>query len=152
MASLQGEEALRARFQRLQKTPEVMMRQLGTLTVREAKLLVPRRTGNLGRTIHVAQTTPTSVEVVASASYARPVEFGSRPHEITPRAKKALRFAASASGRRLTGSPRKGAQVVFAKRVHHPGTRPHPYLVPGAKEAVRKAGVNVVVKLWDGEE
>lgn len=41
--------------------------------------------------------------------------YGTRPHEIVPRIKKALRFV----GRR---------GVTFAKRVQHPGNRPHPFM------------------------
>src|SRR5438128_5041780 len=113
-----------------------VLKRLGLSTVREAKLLVHRKTGNLGRTIHVRSQTATSVTVVASANYAADVEYGTRAHEITPRAAKALRFAASPAGRRLSGRPRVGAAVVFATRVHHPGTKPYPFLVPGAKRAV----------------
>lgn len=127
-----------------------VMRNLGLSTVREAKLLVPRKTGNLGRSIHIASSTPTTALVVASANYAADVEFGTRAHEITPKAKKALRWAATAAGRRLSGAPRIGAAVVFAKRVHHPGTRAHPFLVPGAKKAVAGSDLkDAVIKLWN---
>lgn len=127
-----------------------MARDLGLLTVREAKLLVHRKTGNLGRSIHVASANPTVVKVVASANYAADVELGTRPHEITPKAKQALRWAASPAGRRLSGAPRKGAAVVFAKRVHHPGTKPYPFLLPGAQRAVAKAKLlDVVVERWN---
>lgn len=129
-----------------------VMRTLGLATVREAKLLAKphRKTSNLEHSIHVQSTTETTALVVASAKYAAFVELGTRPHEITPNAAKALRFAATPGGRRLSGAPRKGAAVVFAKRVHHPGTKPYPYLVPGAKRAVKTAGLSdTVVKLWN---
>jgi hypothetical protein len=127
------------------------MQRLGLSTVREAKLLVPRRTGNLGRSIHISSLSPQSVTVEASAGYAAFVEMGTRPHEITPRTKLALRFAASPGGARLSGTPRSGAPVVFAKRVHHPGTRPHPYLLPGAEAAVAKSGLaDEIVARWNG--
>lgn len=130
--------------------PHGVMRLLGLATVREAKLLVHRKTGNLGRSIHVASQTETSVKVVASANYAADVEFGTRPHEITTKAAQALRFAASPGGARLSGAPRKGAAVVFARRVHHPGTKPYPYLIPGAKRAVAKGGLkDVIVEAWN---
>ena len=128
-----------------------IMQKLAVSTVREAKLLVPRKTGNLGRSIQVLSVTDTSATVAAHANYAGFVEFGTRPHEITPNARKALRWAASASGRRLTGSPRVGADVVFATRVHHPGTRPHPFMAPAAHQAVSKAGLSdVVIEVWNG--
>lgn len=129
--------------------PKIMNR-LGLSTVREAKLLVHRKTGNLGRSIHIAATTPTSVTVQAGARYAGFVEFGTHAHIITPNARKALRFAATAAGRRLTGSPRKGADVVFATLVHHPGTRPYPFLLPGARLAVGKSGLaDIIVQEWN---
>lgn len=129
--------------------PKILGR-LGLSTVREAKILVRRRTGNLGRSIRIKSLTATSVTVEAGARYAGFVEHGTRPHEITPRAKKALRWAASPAGARLTGTPRKGAAVIFAKRVHHPGTRAYPFLLPGARRAVTTSGVaGIVVEEWD---
>ncbi len=133
------------------KIGHTIMNRLAVATVREAKILVPRKTGNLGRSIMVASVTDNSATVVAHANYAPYVEFGTRPHEITPHARKALRWAASAGGRRLTGSPRTGADVVFATKVHHPGTKPHPFLLPGAQKAVSSAGLaDVIVKEWNG--
>lgn len=125
------------------------MRLLGLSAVREQKLLVRRKTGNLGRTIHLGPVTATTALTVATANYAAYVERGTRPHEITPRAAKALRWAASPAGARLTGTPRKGAAVVFAKRVHHPGTKAYPFMIPGAKLAVSKSGVDAIVSAWN---
>ncbi len=149
MAELQGAPQLQARLHAIGKT-EGYMRLLGLAAVREQKLLVHRKTGNLGRSIHLGSVTPTHAVTIASANYAADVEFGTRAHEITPNARKALRWAASPGGARLTGTPRKGAAVVFAKRVHHPGTRPYPYMIPGAKLAVSKAGTNAIVEQWNG--
>ena len=159
MASVQGIPQLQARLRAIDPTKgdATLMKRLALSTVREAKLLVPRKTSNLGRSIHVARVTPKEAVVEAGANYAAFVELGTRPHEITPKAKKALRWAATAAGRRLTGSPRKAALrgglggVVFAKRVHHPGTRPHPYLLPGAVKAVQKTGLAAtVISQWNG--
>ena len=131
--------------------PRGVMQMLGLVTVREAKLLVHRKTGNLGRSIRVQSVTDTSATIIAGARYAGFVEFGTRAHEITPRARKALRWAASPAGRRLSGAPRVGAAVVFAKRVHHPGTKPYPFLVPGARRAVAGSGLrDVVIDAWNG--
>ena len=98
----------------------------------------PVRTGNLRRTIHLASASATSAVTVASANYAAAVELGTRPHVIRPRRRKALRF--------------KGATgIVFAKRVNHPGTRPQPFMVPGAVKAVEEtAGARAIVKAWNG--
>lgn len=40
---------------------------------------------------------------------------GTRPHKITPRTHKALRFSV-------------GSRIVYAREVNHPGTRPNRYL------------------------
>ena len=149
MAELAGYGQLQRRLRALHGV--AVPRTLGLAVVREAKILVPRKTGNLGRSIRLASVTERSALVVASANYAADVEFGTQPHEITPNAKKALRFAASASGRRLSGAPRKGADVVFAKRVHHPGTKAHPFLLPAAKKAVAASDLpDTIVTLWNG--
>lgn len=148
MADLKGYEGLRARLAALGGTDPALMRRIGLAGVREAKLLVHRRTGNLGRNIRVQSYSARNVVVEARAPYAGFVEFGTRAHEITPNARKALRFAATASGRRLTGTPRTGAAVVFAVRVHHPGTKPYPFLVPGMRKAAEGIGAEVV-KTWN---
>jgi len=129
--------------------PKGVMKLLGQATVREAKLLVHRKTGNLGRSIRIGAQTERSVTVIAGANYASFVEYGTRPHEITPRAAKALRFAVGGN-RRLSGSPRSGAPVVFARRVHHPGTKPYPFLVPAAKRAISSSGLrDVIIDDWN---
>jgi hypothetical protein len=126
---------------------------LGLATVREAKLLVHRKTGTTGRSIHVASVSSTSVTVEAGFG-AVFLEEGTKPHMITPKAKLALRWATSSSkGFRLSGRPSsaKGNVVgyAFAKIVHHPGTKPYPFLMPGARTAVQKTGANAIVTLWD---
>ena len=127
-----------------------MLRKLALAAVREQKLLAPRKTGNLARTIHLGAVTPTRAETVASADYAAYVERGTRPHEIRPRVRKALRFAADAGSARLSGSPRSGGRVRFAKRVQHPGTRAQPFMVPGAEKALDAVGLKAeVIKSWD---
>ncbi len=125
-----------------------IMRLIGTAAVREQKLLVHRKTGNTGRSIHLVSATAQKAVTEAGGAAAY-LEFGTKPHTITPRAAKALRFAASAGGARLSGSPRSGAAVVFAKVVHHPGTKPYPFMVPGAVAAVQQAGVDPIIELWD---
>ena len=87
--------------------------------------------------------------MIASANYAAYTEYGTRPHEIVPRAKKALRFAPKGMGR-LTGSPRKGGPVVFAKRVRHPGTRGMHWAQRGAEAAIGKGHLaDVVIAEWN---
>ena len=148
-ASIEGVKQLRARIDAI-KPNAGLMRRLALSAVREQKLLVPRRTGNLGRSIHLGAVTPTRAETIASADYAIHVETGTRPHVIRPRHRKALRFAADAGSARLSGSPRSGGRVRFAKRVNHPGTRPQPFMVPGAEKALDAVGLKAeVIRSWD---
>ena len=118
-------------------------------TVAEAKILVPRKTGHLGRSIMPGPVGTDTAYVFARTNYAAYVEFGTRPHTIVPRNKKALRFAASKADARLSGSVRRGGNAVFAKKVRHPGTKPHPFLRPGAEAAIRKVGVGEIVDSWN---
>ncbi len=147
-SNVKGYEALQARMKAIGGTNPAFMRLLGLSAVREQKLIVRRKTGNLGRSIVLGAVTPKTVTTEARANYAAFVEFGTRPHEISPRAAKALRWAAP-GGARLTGSPRKGAGVIFARRVHHPGTRAYPFMVPGAQKAVEQSGADAVVRAWN---
>ncbi len=152
MATVTGVPQLQARLHAL-NSPAGLTKMLGLATVREAKLLVHRKTGMTGRSIHVSKTTATSVTVEAGYG-AVFLEEGTRPHVIRPKAKMALRWAGSSSkGKRLTGRPSsaKGNKIGwrFAKIVHHPGTRPHPFLLPAAKMAAEKEGSDAIISLWN---
>jgi hypothetical protein len=148
-AEIRGIPQLRARIEAI--TPNAgLLRKVALLAVREQKLLAPRKTGNLARTIHLGAVTPTRAETIASADYAAYVERGTRPHEIRPKNRKALRWAADGASARLSGTPRSGGRVRFAKRVQHPGTRAQPFMIPGAQKAVEGAGLKAtVIKSWD---
>jgi len=147
--TVKGIPQLQTRLNRIRPSPE-LMKGLGLAAIREQKLLVPRRTGNLVRSIGLGSITPTAVVTRATAAYAAFVEFGTRAHDIVPRIKKALRFAPSGSGR-LSGAPRSGGPVVFAKRVRHPGTRANPFMERGAQKAVTGSGLkDVVIREWNG--
>lgn len=146
-----GEAQLQHRLRAIGDTSKLM----GTVAqrgVQEAKALVPRRTGNLARTIRVGSITATSATVLAgggrdAVGYAAAIEFGSRAHDIVPRKAKVLAWGGA---RTLGGRLRKGAKpTFFAKRVHHPGTRPHPFLVPGLRKAASKFGVDGIIKAWN---
>jgi hypothetical protein len=149
MASLTGYASLQARLHAIGGQDAALMRQLGTAVVREAKLIVPRQTGNLGRSIHVKSATPKSVVVEASADYAAYVEFGTRGGTvITP---KVARVLAWGGARRLSGALRAGAKPThFAMRVIRGATRAKPYLIPGAKTALEKVGAAVITDAWNG--
>jgi phage gpG-like protein len=86
------------------------------------------RTGNLRASMHRDWITgkggDLAVQVGSNVSYARIHHDGSRPHVIRARNAKVLRF-----------TNRRG-EVVFARSVNHPGTRPNRYLTDNLHIAV----------------
>ena len=149
--TITGQKQLAARLNAMAKAPKDMLREVGLTAVSDAKRIVPRRTGNLGRTIRIGSMTDTHVEVTAGGTlnvgYAAAVEFGSRPHVIVPRRAKALAWG---GGRTLGGRLRAGSQAThFARRVNHPGTRAQPYLIPAFEKALRVVGLDKVVERWN---
>lgn len=164
---LQGEDDIQARFRSLHDgtaTRQVLGR-FGLLAVQRAKERVPRKTGTLDRTIRVGDidVENQSVRILAggtrlaanqhgrhdtSADYAPYVEFGTRPHVIRAKNRKALAWGGA---RRLSGSLRKGAKPThFARSVNHPGTRARPFLRPGAQQALDEVGLaDVVIHVWN---
>lgn len=149
MAALKGAKQLKARMRR-SSDGRLIMGRVGLVGVREAKQRVPRKTGNLGRTIRLGDVTDDSVEIRAGGQrdvgYAAYVEFGTRAHVIRPRRAKVLAWGGA---RTLGGRLRKGAKADrFARKVMHPGTRPRPYLGPGLQKAAGEI-TDVVVDLWN---
>ena len=61
---------------------------------------------------------------VGGTSYASFVEFGTAPHDIKPRFRRALRFPVPGPG-----------GYAFAKRVRHPGTQPQPFMQPALEQS-----------------
>jgi hypothetical protein len=150
MSDIEGMDDLAKRLEAIGDHRQFLGR-IGLLAVSYAKETVPRRTGNLGRTIRLGRVTESDAEILAGGQqgvgYARHVEFGTRPHVIVPRNRRALAWGGA---RRLSGNLRAGAAAtVFATRVDHPGTRPNPYLRPAAERAVRETGVDQIVKAWN---
>lgn len=153
---LQGADDLDARFAALAsgKADRLVLGRFGLLAVQRAMDRVPRRTGNLARTIRVAEVDEHAQRIRVTAGgtsqvgYAAAVEFGTRPHVIVPRTKKALAWGGA---RRLSGSLRSGASATnFARRVNHPGTRARPYLRPGAEAALKEVGLaDAVIDVWN---
>lgn len=96
------------------------------VVVDEAKIRVPDKAGILKQSIQALPPTGSFAAntlegiVSAGAPHALPVEDGTRPHEIRPRFRRALRFP-MAGGKDGFG---------YARVVHHPGTEPQPFLEP----------------------
>lgn len=155
---LTGYTQLQARIHAISspETQAVFMKMLGTAAISEQRLLFRRhrKTGITGATIRLVEvTSTTALTTVGGAGIY--VELGTRPHLITPNAAKALAWANGPAGgafRRLSGATRKGvsaANMTFAKSVHHPGTKPSPFMLPGAELAVQKAGLEPLVGAWN---
>lgn len=145
--AIQGTAALQRRLKAIGET-RPLMRALQLSSIAEANRLVPRKTGNLQRSIHAGLLTDTTAEIKAGARYAVFVEKGTKPHIIRPKNRKALRWPNS---RRLSGRARSGSGFSFATIVHHPGTRAQPFLIPGARAALAKGKLtDVIVAEWNG--
>jgi hypothetical protein len=74
-----------------------------------------------------------SIQVLAP--YATHVVYGTAPHEIRPVNASCLAFEAPGGG------------MVFTALVHHPGTRPNPFMQRAAEDARGKVG-EVFAELW----
>jgi hypothetical protein len=146
---LRGGRELQARLSAIGDTSQ-LLRKFAPLGLRHIKIETPRKTGNLSRANAILSVSDREVRYGNRANYAVPVHEGSKPHTIVPTRRKALRFAPSASGRRLSGSPQTGAQVVFAKRVRHPGNKANPFMARGLRSALAETDFGrAIVDLWD---
>jgi len=77
----------------------------------------PVDTGNLKNSINMNKVGRNFV--ITMPYYAVYVEFGTAPHIIRPKNKKALSWTSGKGG---------GGERFFAKVVHHPGTAPQPFI------------------------
>ena len=84
-----------------------------------ATLYVPVDKGFLKSSINFFPQHPgaTSYILFAAKKYAAAVEFGTSPHIIKPSNKQALKF-------------KSDGQIVFSKKVMHPGTEATPFMRP----------------------
>lgn len=109
-------------------------RRMRTLEFRQAAG-APRRTGRMAGQVGTRRMTSDPGRYLEGAvgvnpgqrgqsGYAQIVTGGSRPHVITARTGKALRFVIA-------------GRVVYTRRVQHPGTRPNPYLTRHLAGVVR---------------
>lgn len=99
-----------------------------------AKVNAPNQHGKLRQSITTKISGMTG-EVAVNVDYAGAVEFGSRPHKIRPRRKKALAFKPGAGFRFWDESGR-----VVVKEVDHPGTEAQPFLRPAVEKEVQVIG------------
>lgn len=103
--------------------------------VNRAKILAPVDTGRLRASIRVERRRTLALRQIwtvgSDVEYAPMVHDGTRPHIIRPRRAQALRF-------------RVGGRVVYARVVHHPGTRARPFLDRALREVARARGYDRV--------
>jgi hypothetical protein len=92
------------------------------------------RTGNLQRSITWYMSTENSARIIAQADYAKYVEFGTRPHVILPKRRKALKIPTPEG-------------YIFRKRVSHPGSKPYPFFFANLQERARRVAVEFMKAL-----
>lgn len=99
-----------------------------------AKVLAPVDTGRLRASIRVERRSFFGLRqrwtVGSDVDYAPMVNDGTRPHIIRPKRAKALRFNV-------------GGKVVFARVVHHPGTRARPFLDRALADVAQSRGYSI---------
>lgn len=78
------------------------------------------RTGETARNLR-SRTLPDGVEFYDNAPQAAFLEYGTRPHRITAKNARALRWMGPSG-------------PIFAKSVNHPGTRARPWLAPAIED------------------
>lgn len=110
------------------------LRRRAPQVLNRAKILAPVDTGRLRASGKIQYSGLFSfrpkAKVIFDVDYAAAVNDGTAPHIIRPRNAQALRF-------------RIGGRVVYARVVHHPGTRPNPFLDRALREVTRPAGWTV---------
>jgi HK97 gp10 family phage protein len=123
-------DALRRTAQESQITTQQVLVQSANHILAEMEALVPVDTGNLRGSlgIRVSSHTVTIGPNTNVAPYAGFVEFGTKPHIIRPKSPGGV-LAFKIGGRQ-----------VFAKMVHHPGTKPQPYVRPAFEAWVDSLG------------
>ncbi len=96
-----------------------------------ARVLAPVDTGRLRASIRIESRRTLALRTVytigSDVEYAPYVNDGTRPHIIRPKRAQALRFVI-------------GGRVVFARVVHHPGTKARPFLDDALRQVAAASG------------
>ena len=110
------------------------LRIVGPRAVNRAKILAPVDTGRLRASIrgraNRTWTLRPQFTIESNVEYAAFVNDGTRPHIIRPRTARVLRFEV-------------GGRVVYARVVHHPGTRARPFLDRALREVTAGRGYTI---------
>lgn len=108
--TIEGREDLIRRLRAIGET-KPLLRVIQHDAIAEAKKLVPRKTGDLGRSIVKGAVTDSSAIIEARMGYAAYVEFPTKPHKIRAKNGKTLAFPSTAAGRNLSGRPNARAKA-----------------------------------------
>jgi hypothetical protein len=92
------------------------------------------RTGNLQRSITWYMATENSARIIAQADYAKWVEFGTKPHAILPKRRKALKIPTPEG-------------YIFRKKVSHPGSKPYPFFFANLQNRARRVAIEFMKAL-----
>jgi HK97 gp10 family phage protein len=106
------------------KIRDLVVNRVGGFAYEEMQRRAPSRSRKMRRSIR-KRVHGAEVRIGPSVPYAIYVEEGTQPHAIVPVNPRALRFEV-------------GGQMVFAKHVHHPGTRPQPFVRETAEETRKR--------------
>lgn len=113
----------------------VFLREIADYTYRRMLELTPVKTGRLRDSIRKdVDESRLQAQIGAVAKHAPYVEFGTRPHLIEPVRARALCFTV-------------GGEIVFARLVRHPGTKPQ-WFVRRATEETIAALKELWRKIW----
>ncbi len=122
---VQGLGNLQPLLNRLRPALEWAVDELAATAANVMTDLAPERTGRLRASIRIDRR-PLMAIIGPTTYYAKYVELGTRPHIIRPRRARFLHFWI-------------GEREIFAKVVHHPGTRPQLFVKRAADAASEKA-------------
>ena len=136
LVALKGGRELRARLKAIKTVFKPVGREWADETVRLSKGSVRVRTGATQRSIRRRNASMKLATVYASAP-ALWLDQGTAPHSIEAKAGGFLRF-------------NKGGQVIFAKRVRHPGQRATRFATRAAQQALRNRPIlKTLIDLWN---
>lgn len=95
----------------------------------DAKRISPgsfkNQTGNLRRNIWRRVESAARGVIGVGEKYGAYVEFGTKPHIITPKKARVLKF-------------KSGGKTIFARKINHPGSRPYPFMEPAFKDNLNR--------------
>lgn len=123
-------EALRTTAAQAGITTQQVLIQSSNQILADMMVRVPVKTGKLRGSLGVKVMSDRVVigPDASIAPYAPYVEFGTKPHEIKPKSPGGVLVF------------KMNGKTVFARKVHHPGTQPQPFVIPAFEAWVDSLG------------